>query len=176
MAIIASITQERLKEVLDYDPETGHFAWKVNRGRVKAGTPAGGVHTGITGLKHIQIMIDGSRYYAHRLAWLYSHGEFPPADTDHINKNGMDNRIENLRCVSHSKSLRNSTLSSNNTSGNVGVSWNKPVNKWVARIRVLGKRIHLGYFDSKDDAILARKAGSIKYGFHQNHGKKRITL
>ena len=67
--------------------------------------------------------------------------------------------------------MRNAKLSSSNTSGTVGISWYHINGKWAAYIRVNYKKIHLGYYTNKDDAIKARKAAEVKYGFHENHGR-----
>ena len=74
-----------------------------------------------------------------------------------------DNRKSNLRSVTHSQNLMNRTMGTNNTSGNIGVSWNKEKQKWKAYITIGGKQIHVGYFVNKEDAIQARKAAELKY-------------
>lgn len=114
--------------------------------------------------------IFGKNYRAHRVIWAMTFGAWPDGQIDHINGNRSDNRIENLRVVSNAENQRNSKIRSTNTSGAAGVSWNKRCAKWQARITVNHKRIHLGYFGNKDDAIAARKSAEIKYGFHPNHG------
>ena len=99
------LTQARLKELLHYDPETGAFTWRVDRtnGR-RAGDLAGSTREG-----HITIGVEGTQYYAHRLAVLYMTGKWPKAGmhVDHINRQKADNRWCNLRVVSHSKNMRN---------------------------------------------------------------------
>ena len=159
------ITQKRLKEVLHYDSETGVFTWLVSS-CVKIGNVAGTTNSN----GYIIICIDRKQYRAHRLAWLYVHGDFPDEDTDHINHIRGDNRINNIRCVSRQCNMRNASMKSNNKSGIVGVSWHKGACKWVASIRAEGHSIHLGTFDDIGDAEQARKDAGIKYGFHENHG------
>lgn len=160
------ITQSELKELLDYNPETGVFTWKVsNSNRVKAGASANCKKGG-----YIIIMVKSKAYRAHRLAWLYMYGVWPENQIDHINHNGLDNRIFNLRETTQQENCKNTSISKNNTSGYTGVSLFKDRNKWQAYIMVDRKKIHLGYFEKKDDAALARKAAEIKYGFHPNHG------
>lgn len=82
---------------------------------------------------------------------------------DHINHDIKDNRKSNLRIVSSSQNGMNRKLNSNNTSGISGVHWNKGEEKWIARIGVDGKRIHLGSYDSFEDAVTARKTAEDKY-------------
>lgn len=91
---------------------------------------------------------------------------------DHINHNGLDNTRENIRIVTHKENQRNQSVCSINTSGFAGVYWHKPRNKWRATIYVEGKRKDLGRFSKIEDAIEARKNALIKYGYHENHGKR----
>lgn len=167
------LTQERVKELLTYDPETGEFRWKEGRRQMKAGSVAGSDHTVHSGKKYRVISIDGKKYQAHRLAWLVMHGEFPPEQIDHIDGNGLNNRFENLRAVSNAGNGKNVRKRADNTSGVSGVHWHKTRQKWQAHIRVNQKLIHLGRFTSQDAAVAARKAAEIKYGFHANHGTER---
>ena len=164
------LTQERLKEVLHYNPLTGNFTWKVRTGqRIKIGDIAG--YTNSDG--YIQISLDGKKYQAHRLAWLYVTGELPPKQIDHINHDKADNRIANLRCTNQAENCKNATKRKDNNSGVMGVSWYKDRQKWVVNIRVNGKRLHLGYTTDFDIAIAMRKAAERKYGFHKNHGSEK---
>jgi len=119
-------------------------------------------------------MIAGRNYMAHRLAWLYTYGQFPEDQTDHINGDGVDNRLSNIRTATASENMRNQRLHSDNTSGTCGVHLNKLTKKWVARICIDGKLKHIGYFVSIDDAITARKEAEIKHGYHVNHGSDRL--
>jgi len=161
------LTQERLKELLYYNPQFGIFVWKNkgswNKKGVRAERPAG--------CGYLRIGIDGVRYPAHRLAWLYVRGEFPKDVIDHINRKPSDNRIVNLRSVSQQENTKNGSLSKNNTSGHNGVYWHRPRNKWCAYIKVDYKKKHLGLYADIDDAIMARKEAEKEYGFHENHGK-----
>ncbi len=162
------ITQSELKELLDYDPETGVFIWKKKvANRVKIGDIAGclDISTG-----YIVFMIKGKRYRAHRLAWFYIYGEWPKDQIDHINHVRDDNRIVNLREVTRQENLKNASLSKNNKSDVTGVHWYKANKEWRAQIMVNGKYIHLGYFNDKHDAAMTRKEAEIKYEYHENHG------
>lgn len=161
------ITQERLKELLEYNPDTGVFIWKVQASnRAIIGSAAGFIHA--KGYRHIGL--DGREYKAHRLAWLYMYGEFPENQIDHINHKRDDNRLVNFRSVKNCVNGKNQSIPSDNTSGIIGVYWHKQGKKWKASIMVDGKHIHLGMFKEKALAALSRKAAEIKYGFHPNHG------
>jgi hypothetical protein len=159
------LTQERLKELLNYDPATGIFTWRVAaRNSIRIGQQAGTPHP----RGYMIIGIDDSRFKAHRLAWLYVHGEMPPAELDHINRIPNDNRIANLRLADRYTNTQNTGMQKNNTSGYRGVSWHKGQRKWRARISIRGKMNELGYFHSKDDAAkryeeVARVHHSVRY-------------
>ncbi|MCK5236051.1 MAG: HNH endonuclease [Deltaproteobacteria bacterium] len=163
------LTQERLKEILDYNSETGIFVWiKLSGRRASIGDIAGSFHDG-TG--YIRIGIDGKNNQAHRLAWLYVYGDLPLGQIDHINHIRTDNRIENLRAVSSQENSRNCVMRSANTSGFTGVYWSRQRNKWKAQIMIDGKCIYLGSFTTISEAITARSSANHKYGFHRNHGQ-----
>lgn len=171
------LTAERVRELLSYDPSTGEFRWKVNHGRkVKAGTVAGGVFTKDCGKQYRRIRIDRKNHTEHRLAWLMINGSLPAGEIDHIDGDGLNNRIHNLRDVSHAENMKNLRLLATSTSGISGVGWHKRGNKWQARVRVNNKRIHLGLFNTKSEALAARKVALKKYGFHENHGSERVAL
>lgn len=158
------ITQEKLKEHLLYNSETGIFTWinSFSR-RVKVGSVAGTMRQG-----YVDIRINNKNYGSHRLAWLYVYGVMPKGFIDHINRDRTDNRICNLREASKLENSRNVTNKSSNTSGYRGVNWNKSVNKWEARIRNNYKRIHLGFFDNVESASIAyeNKAKEIHNNFY----------
>lgn len=174
------LTQKYLKECLDYNPETGVFTWKERplshfseRKRWLAwlsnfsGKTAGGKHC----MGYWTICINNKPYLAHRLAWLYVFGSMPKDQIDHINWDRLDNRIANLREVSNQENHKNKPAQKNNTSGVVGVCWDKSREKWCARIKVSGKTVNLGRFDKKSQAIIARKSAETIYGFHKNYGR-----
>lgn len=156
------ITQAELKKKVFYDPVSGLFArYIVSRGAwVIAGTEDDG---------YIKIGVNKAQMYAHRLAWLYVHGVFPSV-IDHINHNRSDNRICNLRSVSHRENKMNSPIQANSSSGITGVCWDKTNSKWVAQIRVEGINTKLGRFVCITAAAIARKAAEVRHGFHANHG------
>lgn len=168
-----TITQKELKQVFHYDPDTGKFTY-ISRtsNRVKVGNTAG---SKVKPKKktYLAVNIKCKFYYLHRLAWLYIYGSFPINEIDHVNGNGSDNRIVNLREVDSTNNNRNMKLFCTNKSGIVGVSWHKALNKWSSQIHINYEKIHLGYFDNILDAAMARNKAEIKYGFHKNHGSDR---
>lgn len=136
-----TLTQEQLKEFLDYNPETGVFRWKSALGnRIKIGDVAGTVHN--DGYRCLQIA--GKSYLTHRLAWLFVFGEWPKDQIDHINGDRSDNRISNLRDVTHRENTQNAHKHRNGHL--VGTTFHKHRKKWMAQIVNKGKRKHLGYF------------------------------
>ena len=152
------VTQDRLKELLNYNPDTGIFTWKVSRGGVKKDAQAGAKSQG-----YRNIMIDNISYQAHRLAWLYVYGKWPEKDLDHINLERDDNKIVNLREVDDSENKQNQRMYSNNTSGYKGVCWCKNRKKWVASITKNYKTQILGSFEDPLEASKAYIEGAKKY-------------
>jgi hypothetical protein len=156
------LTQEKIKELLDYNPETGIFIWKSKTSKyspIKVGSIAGYLKS--SGYRIIEIY--NKAFREHRLAWLYVYGVFPSDQIDHINGIRDDNRISNLREATNKENSFNKKPSKNNTSGYKGVSWNKKNNKWVSQIRVDKKSIYLGLYDSLEDAAIAYQAAAIRY-------------
>jgi hypothetical protein len=114
--------------------------------------------------------IFGKWYLAHRVAWALHHGAWPSQHIDHISGDTGDNRIENLRDVTESVNRRNMSKFSTNTSGVCGVTWHKGCGKWQAQVGSHGRQLHLGLFENFDDAVAARKAAEVEYGFTDRHG------
>lgn len=172
-----------LLQLLRYEPDTGKLFW---RERDVSLFPAKAALRSIAlcrlwnaryayqeaftslndGYRHGSIM--GSNYKAHRVIWRMVTG-CAPDQIDHINGNRADNRIENLRDVSLPENARNRQLPVNNTSGVIGVYfWKKgEIEYWVAQVGEKQSK----YFQTFDDAVAARKAAEIEYGFHGNHGR-----
>lgn len=161
------MTQSRLKEVLDYDPSSGNFTWIVAYNNALKGSLAGSSDS--KGYKIIKV--DGGVYKAHRLAFLFMLGELPAELIDHKNQDCSDNSWDNLREVSNTTNCKNAKMPINNTSGVVGVTFMKRLNKWQAQVKVGGKNIYLGVYEDIEDAKAARLEANIKYGFSINHGK-----
>jgi hypothetical protein len=149
---MAEITQSYVKELLNYDPDTGLFAWRQRRGGAKEG-PVKGCDNG---KGYLSLQINRKRYYLHRLAWFYTHGQWP-SELDHINRDKSDNRIFNLRIVSRRQNNFNTGLRKDNTSGHKGVCWYPQNRKWCARSFTNGRYIHIGIYETKEAAILARE-------------------
>jgi hypothetical protein len=158
------LTQNRLKELLEYNPNTGLFIRKkTTSSNAQIGDVAGCLNKQ---LGYKLISIDGKSYYCHRLAFLYMTGYFPESQVDHINRIRDDNRWENLRKVTSAENLQNTVLRDSNKSGAKGVFWYKQRNKWIAYIRFNNKRYSLGYYVNFEDAVVARKQAEDKYFTH----------
>jgi hypothetical protein len=156
---MTKLTAERLREVLSYYPETGIFAWRVNTNRVRVAQVAGNLNP--RGYRRIKI--NGRDYKAHRLAWLYMTGEWPPTEIDHINCDRDDNRWANLRTATRGQNARNARRPAHNSSGLKGASWHAGDKKWRAQIRVDGRTKHLGQFDNPIDAHKAYVAAAEEH-------------
>jgi hypothetical protein len=142
------ITQQRLRDVLGYDPETGVFTWLRTKGsRAVAGSKAGRRAR----LGYIEIMVDRRRYQAHRLAWLYMTGRHPEHLIDHINMDPGDNRFANLREATHSQNKANALRHRDNSTGRKGV-YRTAGGRYHAMIGVTGKIHCLGTFATVEEA------------------------
>lgn len=147
------ITREDVAALLSYDERSGVFTWR------KSGSRAGKVQS----RGYVQILIRGRAYYAHRLAWFYVHGEWPPSQIDHINCEKADNRIANLRLATRSQNQANRGVQPNNTSGFKGVTWCGPRGKWRAEIKVNRRKVCLGSFERLEDAAVAYEHAAKRY-------------
>lgn len=172
---------ELLRELIAYHPETGALEWKRRAphhfrsqaqrrawnarwaGRVAEPSKADG---------YVRLRIDGKQYVGHRLAWSIFHGAHPDFEIDHINGDRSDNRIANLRASDPATNNRNLSIPRNNTSGRVGVYY-QPA-RWRASITINDSPVHLGYFDTFEEAVAAREAAERRHGFHENHGRAKV--
>ena len=164
------LTVDLLNHLFEYDKETGNLIWKIkpsSRGHsVKVGDIAGTLKSH----GYLCVGINYNSYRAHRLIFLMHKG-YLPKTIDHINGDKLDNRIENLRAATVGQNQHNRKTNANNTSGYKGVSWNKAQKKWVARITLERKNIHLGYFANVEEAAeVVRKAREELHGSFANHG------
>jgi len=130
------LTTKELKAVLDYAPDSGIFTWLVDSKRKPKGSEAGSNH----GNGYVRIVIDGVKYYAHRLAFLYMTGEFPTNICDHINRDKSDNSWNNLRDVTYK--INNNNRSPKNEA--LALVYKTPGGKWRARG---SKKESLGNYD-----------------------------
>ena len=162
-------------EYLRFDFEAGEIYWKKSRGSRKAGSRAGNVWTKQrTGRQYRRIGINKKDYFEHRLLFCFFHRSNKSGfEIDHIDQNSLNNKIENLREVTRSDNAKNLKQAKNNTSGYTGVRWDNQRQKWESRIYVDGRRIHLGRFTKKREAIFRRKLAEIHYRFHPNHGRAK---
>lgn len=139
---------ESVRDVLNYDPETGSITWK-NKGKKINGKEAGYLNE----KGYRRIIVNGVRLRAHRIAWYLYYGEEPLEEIDHINGCAYDNRICNLRLANRFQNAWNKKISRRNTSGMKGVCFHKYNKKWHARIDAYNKAYILGYFTEKKDAV-----------------------
>lgn len=174
------VTPEIVRELLDYDPKTGVLTWRYRERKWFAdqrafstwnarysGNVAFASNDG-QGYGRGQLM--GKSLRAHRIAWAHHYGEWPSKNIDHINGNPADNRIHNLRDVSQSENNRNMRKRKDNTSGVCGVHWEPRRGVWEARINKGGRYKFIGAFDTRQDAIEARKKASEREGYSERHG------
>ena len=171
------LTQELVKEFLNYDPEIGTLTWKERERKwFKSDRQFNTWNTRYAEKEAFAALDDKGylngrilyrAYKAHRVIWLWMTGEWPEEQIDHINHDRKDNRWCNLREVSCQENCENRSKYDFNKSGQTGVYWEKTHQKWRSVVR----RVHLGYFDSLEDAVTARKMADVKYNYHENHGK-----
>lgn len=179
-------SKEELNTLLRYEPHTGLLFWRKR-------TEDKFVNVGSHSLAHTCAKWNGrfadkealtkmnlgyrcgrlKRDYvmAHRVIWKLMTGD-DPIQVDHIDGDRSNNRWDNLRDVTSAENHRNAARRSDNTSGVVGVYWDKRMRKWTASIVL--KSLYLGSYDSFEDAVAARKAAEVEYGFHANHGREAV--
>lgn len=165
--------QERLNNILSYDPETGNLYWKFREDRKKnwnttyANKIAGCVYLNNMGARYVSIRIDNKIYLAHRVIWKMVNGKDPDC-IDHLNGDGTDNRISNIVSTSLKNNQRNKKMHRNNSSGYCGVFRDKIRNKWLSWNSDTRKHKR---FDRLEDAIAFRKVYVESSGsFTKRHG------
>lgn len=152
------LTQEKLKTLLSYDPDTGVFTWqsKPSRG-IKVGSQAGTP----TSEGYLALQINKKKIYAHRAVWLYVHGVWPKKEIDHINRNRSDNRLVNLRAATRLNNSHNTGKHVTNTSGHKGVTFHSRNKKWQVQMSANNKTFYVGQFDCLADAVHARAIADL---------------
>lgn len=168
-----------LRQLLEYDPETGVLRW-LSRGPERFDDPircrqwntrfagkAAGTLDKSTG--YLCLRIFDRKVWAHRAAFALASGEWPEV-IDHLNGNKSDNRFANLASGSQAQNMKNLRRYERNKSGATGVTWDKERGKWFASIKANGKTKSLGRFARFDDAVAARKAAEEEFGFSRRHG------
>lgn len=185
--VIAMIlTQEILRELLDYDPDSGRLTWKprerewFNNYRIYrswnsryAGSEAGSLSVNKRGYRRRILSIKKKRYKEHRIIWLYMTGSMPIGEIDHIDQDATNNKWPNLREVDRLGNNLNQSKKCNNRSGITGVSWRERENKWLARVVIRGEIVLNETFETKDDAAKAVKTARTVHGFAIGHGRER---
>jgi len=171
-------SQETVKRLLHYDKETGIFTWKErpisdfkddmnpSMSHITWNAQYKGAIAGSNSGNYVRIQIEKTPFAAHKLAWIYVHGDEYQGDIDHKNRKKRDNRIDNLRPTNHSLNMFNSSKFVTNTSGVKGVMRGKR-GRWKAGIMIDGKHIYLGSFSCVSEAADARREAEVKYGLNQ---------
>ena len=185
MAKRADITPELCRQLLRYEPETGRFFWRprpvelfpdvrsANSWNTRYAGKETFNHTTHRRRDHLSGRIFDMSFPSARVAWAIVHGVWPTEHIDHIDGDGLNNRIANLRDVSNAVNHRNCWRASNNTSGTTGVSLSKRCGKWEAYIKIDGKRYGLGHWRTLAEAKAARFAAQKIAGFSERHGCER---
>jgi len=177
----AMLSKKLLRECFIYDKSTGLLAWKTRpsshfkseRNRKAFNSRMSGKTAGSVDIQtgYIKLSISDKTYYAHRIIMELSGFDTKGFQIDHINGNKSDNRLCNLRVVDGEGNAKNQKRATNNSSGHIGVTWSKDRFKWRAAISINKKLTHIGYYDSIEDAVSARKSMELENGYHSNHGR-----
>lgn len=183
---MSNLTPEIMRELVDYDPATGSFVWKARSAYLfkpgphqqMAANSWNGKHAGRKAFdtQHSDGYLFGRIFresvFAHRLVWLFEHGDWPLHQIDHINGKRSDNRIENLRDVPVDVNAKNTKRNIRNTSGVCGVYLARRAGRqaWVAEIWAKNQKHYLGCFASKDEAGAARREAESSFGYTERHG------
>lgn len=165
-----------LQRNLVYSPDTGLLTWKINkRGRrFKAGDEAGYTRQSKC-TSYRMLNICGEKIFAHIAAWAMYYDEWPINEIDHEDGNGLNNAILNLRDVTHAVNVQNQRMHSNNKSGSSGVRWFEGSQKWRTEIKSNGRTVHLGLFNTIEEASQAYQKAKESLGYHHLHGTVKQT-
>ena len=181
MAERVLLSPDVIRQLLEYDPETGKLYlaprdldWFTSDARLSQEAKRNSWNARHAGREagcpdkdgYIRLSLMYQRIPAHRAVWAIHHGEWPKGVIDHIDGNRVNNRIANLRDVTNAENLRNRHRVRSN-SGVLGVSFCQRAQKYLASISVSGKPRHIGLFVDLEDAKAAREAAEAKYGYYQ---------
>ncbi len=171
---------EYLRQALDYNPATGKFTWLTRPVEQFASAQAANSCNSRTAGKEAFTAfaethgyvgrIGGQQYVAHRIAFYMGTGQRPEGEIDHINGDRRDNRLANLRSVSHAINARNRARNRNSKHPAHGVYHRG--SRWVAQIKVDGRPLTIGSFLTCEEAMAARVGAERVLDFHPNHGRK----
>jgi hypothetical protein len=156
------MTPEGLRDLFVWNTDTGEIRWKHLYGKRRA-------FVSVQTQGYLYGKLNGKNLLAHRVLWALEHGAWPTEEIDHINQDKKDNRLCNLQQVSRVQNSRNKGLYKNNTSGFAGVSRTQRGN-WCAYVVVDEKQLHLGVFNSAEEAREARASANDRFGFSSIHG------
>jgi len=166
------LSADYLHECFEYIHETGELFWRKRPAKHFKARPgsfntrwAGRLAGSINGNGYYWVEINGTAYAVHRIIWAMHFGQWPEKQIDHINRNRIDNRLQNLRLVTATENCRNKSRSSANTSGVKGVCWDRASGKWLAQIKVDMKNKNLGRYANLEDARAAREAAERIHGY-----------
>lgn len=153
---------EYVSSLYRYDPDTGLIHHKTGKGRCRVGFVAGNRR----GDGRWSIGLLGKKYYCHVIAWLLHYGEWPDGVIDHINGDNGDNRIKNLRVGTHAQNMQNQRRPRKNSAGQIkGATYIKKTGKWHAQIGKNGKNMHIGIYETAEEASAAYLA--VKRVIHE---------
>lgn len=162
-----------VNEIFTYNKELGKLYWNIKKQKVKIGSEVGTIIYRKSN-SYLYVRVENKLYAVHRIIWFIENGKWPSDQIDHIDGDGLNNKIENLRDVRQSANMRNRKMSSNNKTGGTGVTIRKSKLKGLRyRSEIVdnnGKNIHLGTFDTLEEAILAREDKFYEYGYTEWHG------
>jgi hypothetical protein len=159
MKYLDNISQEYLKSILHYNPDTGLWTWIARRPKIRVGDIAGGLSED----GYLKIRIDRKKYLAHRLAHLYMTGKWPDEEIDHEDLCRANCKWDNIREATRTQNFGNQRKYSNNKSGIKGVCWDKDARKWLAQIQVNSRKIKLGRYRNIEDAAKAYESAARWY-------------
>lgn len=177
---MTTLTQSIVKELLDYNPLTGALTWRkrarkwfpTDRHWQMWNTRFAGRLVGSNVNGYLQTRIFGRTCLVHRLIWFWMKGVWP-TEIDHLDRKRWNNSWANLREATTQENAQNHSLRRDNTTGRVGVYWFGKLGKWQAQIYVDDRSHHLGLFETFEEAVAARVAAELEYGFNPGHGGRR---